>query len=179
MVKCANCDKNADYTQADPGANPVNYCATCLPHWLRERATLGHFPLVEKTVKTKAAPKVTPAESEQLVGIDYEAFNVYYPKSREQERPLNLVDPHLVTRIEAPQAHPIPNKVTYPQGPFPRDVLKEPEIVISKPAFNEDGSEFLPGSTVQNNFKPPKWLRCKVCLKRVLETETEEHVCDE
>jgi hypothetical protein len=47
MVKCANCEKSADYTNADPGVNPVNYCAACLPTWLRQRASAGHFPLVE------------------------------------------------------------------------------------------------------------------------------------
>ena len=47
MTKCANCEKKADYTTADPGVNPVNYCAACLPIWLRNRAAAGHFPLVE------------------------------------------------------------------------------------------------------------------------------------
>lgn len=46
MVKCANCNKAANYTNADPGVNPVNYCASCLPLWLRQRASQGHFPLV-------------------------------------------------------------------------------------------------------------------------------------
>jgi hypothetical protein len=47
MIKCANCDNKADYTTADPGVNPVDYCASCLPSWLRQRASLNHFPLVE------------------------------------------------------------------------------------------------------------------------------------
>lgn len=64
MVKCDNCDNKAAYTCADPGTNPVNYCVTCLPHWLHDRAAEGHFPLVEPTVETpkvakKAAPKKT------------------------------------------------------------------------------------------------------------------------
>ena len=46
MIKCANCENPANYTNADPGANPVNYCATCLPLWLRDRASQGDFPLV-------------------------------------------------------------------------------------------------------------------------------------
>jgi len=52
-IKCANCDNNADYTTADPGVNAVNYCAACLPAWLRTRASAGHFPLVEPTPKTE------------------------------------------------------------------------------------------------------------------------------
>ncbi len=66
MVKCDNCEKEALYTCADPGVNPVNYCNSCLPIWLRDRAEAGHFNMkkeeapvkeekpVEKTTKKKA-----------------------------------------------------------------------------------------------------------------------------
>jgi hypothetical protein len=65
MVKCANCENNAIYTCADPGVNPVNYCADCLPHWLYKRAELGHFPLVTAEVKeTKSSKKKAAAEEE-------------------------------------------------------------------------------------------------------------------
>lgn len=50
MVTCANCSNAADYTHADPGVNPVHYCAVCLPAWLHNRAFLGHFPLVSPAV---------------------------------------------------------------------------------------------------------------------------------
>lgn len=60
-VKCDNCTNPAAYTQADPGVNPANYCQSCLPYWLHERAQAGHFPLVtpleEETPKKKAAKK--------------------------------------------------------------------------------------------------------------------------
>jgi hypothetical protein len=59
-IKCANCEKSADYTTADPGVNPVNYCASCLPTWLRDRAAAGHFPLVEPTPKTKEKTAKSP-----------------------------------------------------------------------------------------------------------------------
>lgn len=59
MVKCDNCENEAAYTQADPGVNNVNYCHLCLPMWLHERASAGHFPLVEpvdaKPTKKKAS----------------------------------------------------------------------------------------------------------------------------
>ncbi len=65
-VKCDNCDKDALYTCADPGVNPVNYCAPCLPHWLQERADSGHFPLVEfiedKPAKKKAVKEEVKEE---------------------------------------------------------------------------------------------------------------------
>jgi len=106
-------------------------------------------------------------------------FNRYYPRSREMERPLNLVEPHLITRIQATQVHPVPESVQYPNGPFSQELLREPEIITVSPAYNEDGSDFELGATVQNNFNPPKYLRCSSCLARVLETETSTHVCEE
>jgi hypothetical protein len=85
-----------------------------------------------------------------------------------------------VERINAVQAHYVPNRIVSPRGPFPPELFVEPEIVDNYlPAFNEDGQGFEPGSTAQNNFQPPRWLRCGDCYERVLETETEEHICEE
>lgn len=63
MVKCANCESPANYTNADPGANPVNYCAKCLPLWLRDRASQGHFPLVEPIEEEPKPKKKKTAKS--------------------------------------------------------------------------------------------------------------------
>lgn len=65
MIKCVNCEKEAVYTKADPGANSIDYCATCLPSWLRDRALLGHFKLRElpKAPKKKAAAEEPSDES--------------------------------------------------------------------------------------------------------------------
>lgn len=60
-VKCENCEKAAAYTCADPGVNPVNYCLSCLPAWLQERADAGHFPLVEP-IESKPSKKKTTTE---------------------------------------------------------------------------------------------------------------------
>jgi hypothetical protein len=65
MIKCANCESKADYTTADPGINPVNYCASCLPSWLRQRAAAGHFPLVEPVVEELTPPKKKTTKSEE------------------------------------------------------------------------------------------------------------------
>lgn len=64
MTKCDNCDNAAAYTQADPGVNAVNYCHTCLPIWLHERALAGHFPLVEPVVEEAKTTKKKAAKSE-------------------------------------------------------------------------------------------------------------------
>jgi hypothetical protein len=81
---------------------------------------------------------------------------------------------------KAVQAHPVPDRVTAPYGPFSAELLAEPEIIYDyDQAYGEDGSDFAQGATVQNNFKPLKYLRCSVCLVRVLETETESHKCED
>lgn len=81
---------------------------------------------------------------------------------------------------QAVQVHPVPQHITEPYGPFPSEVLKEPEVIYEyTPALSEDGSDFAPGATAQNNFNPPRYLRCRVCMVRVLEDETESHVCED
>lgn len=64
-VKCDNCEKDALYTCADPGANPVNFCSSCLPTWLLDRALAGQLPLVkpEAPKSSKASKKKTADES--------------------------------------------------------------------------------------------------------------------
>ena len=86
---------------------------------------------------------------------------------------------------QAVQAHPVPSRVTAPQGPFPPELtvghpMAEPDIVYDyDEAYATDGSEYLPGATAQNNYRPPRYLRCSLCHVRVLDTETEYHVCEE
>lgn len=66
MIKCDNCNNEALYTLSDPGANPVYYCAVCLPSWLRERASLGQLDIPKKEApketKKKAAVKEEAAD---------------------------------------------------------------------------------------------------------------------
>ena len=61
MLKCDNCSREAQYTTADPGVNPAHYCTYCLPHWLRERAEAGHFPLMSPLETQKSTKKKTAA----------------------------------------------------------------------------------------------------------------------
>lgn len=90
-----------------------------------------------------------------------------------------------ITTRQAIQAHPVPTRVTAPQGPFPPELtvghpMAEPEMVYEyEQAVAEDGSDFLPGATSQNNYKPPRYLRCSLCSARVLDTETEYHICED
>lgn len=63
MTRCDNCFGIAAYTCADPGVNPVNYCANCLPVWLQARANAGQFPLVESITTTPSeSQSETPSE---------------------------------------------------------------------------------------------------------------------
>jgi hypothetical protein len=85
-----------------------------------------------------------------------------------------------VTKRNAVQVHPVPKTMVSPKGPFPRELFDEPDIVVDyESSDNEDGSDFPLGATSQNDFKPVRYLRCSVCLVRVLETETQDHVCEE
>ena len=84
-----------------------------------------------------------------------------------------------VIRKKAIQVHPVPDRIIEPSGPFPDELFEEPEIVDNyRPHQPEDGSDFPLGATAQNDYKPPKHVRCAYCLKRVLETDTDEHVCE-
>lgn len=64
MTKCDNCVKDALYVLSDPGANPVFFCAVCLPSWLRDRASLGQLDLPKEDVvkSTKSFKKKAVAE---------------------------------------------------------------------------------------------------------------------
>jgi len=85
-----------------------------------------------------------------------------------------------ITKHQAIQVHPFPSQLTAPQGPFPKELFKEPEIISDyEPQYAEDGADFALGGTVQNNFKPIKYLRCAYCLVRVPENETQDHECDD
>lgn len=65
-IQCDNCEFSADYTCQDYGTNPVNYCTSCLPTWLVERAEAGHFPLMEQLPKEeKASKKKAEAKAEE------------------------------------------------------------------------------------------------------------------
>lgn len=66
MIKCDNCEKDAAYTCADPGVNPINYCSDCLPVWLHQRASAGHFtlaePVAEESTTTSKKKKVASSD---------------------------------------------------------------------------------------------------------------------
>lgn len=85
----------------------------------------------------------------------------------------------VIKTVHTYQGHPVPSQITSPRGPFPPELFMQPEIVYDyEQAFAEDGSNFLAGATAQNNFEPPRWLRCYDCHERVREDETSDHECD-
>lgn len=84
-----------------------------------------------------------------------------------------------ITRINAVQAHPVPKRVHEPRGPFPDNLFDEPEIVTSYSVENDEhGENFEPGATAQNNYRPPKFYRCKSCKAKVSEVELSAHDCE-
>jgi hypothetical protein len=73
MIKCANCNTAAVYTVADPAANSVDYCSTCLPRWLLSGAAAGDFALRSEGPKkdiVEEKPKVTKKKAEVPVEED-------------------------------------------------------------------------------------------------------------
>jgi len=70
MIKCANCSYAAVYTIDEPGANPVDYCSTCIPRWLLTAAADGKFVLRSEGVKKEVVeekPKSTKKKAEAPV----------------------------------------------------------------------------------------------------------------
>ena len=85
-----------------------------------------------------------------------------------------------VIRHQAVQVHPVPSTIVDAKGPFPRELFKEPDVVTDyEPAIDEDGSSSPIGATAQNNFNPPKYMRCARCFARVVASETKNHICEE
>jgi hypothetical protein len=83
-----------------------------------------------------------------------------------------------ITRIDAPQAHPVPRSILTPQGPFPRELYNEKPVVDNyEPEMPEDGSNVAIGGTAQNNFKSPKIMICSWCDEKVFANKTGNHVC--
>ena len=81
-------------------------------------------------------------------------------------------------RHNAVQVHPVPSHIVTPQGPFPREMFAEPEIIDNyDPEASEDGSNFPIGATAQNNFKSPRIMICSHCEARVPENKTGDHTC--
>lgn len=79
-------------------------------------------------------------------------------------------------RVQARQAHPVPDQVTAPRGPFPPELYAHQEIVTD---YIPEGDDYLPGATAQNDYQPPRILTCRVCLAEVPEPETPFHTCPE
>ena len=83
-----------------------------------------------------------------------------------------------VERIVTKQAHPVPDRVTQPKGPFPPEVLAEPQILKDYLRQSDSGGEELPvEGTAQNNFKATRWFRCNDCAMTVSEAQLETHTC--
>jgi len=83
-----------------------------------------------------------------------------------------------VIRKQAVQVHPVPDRITEPQGTFPRELFREQRIVTDyQSAYDEDGSDVPIGGTVQNNFE--RVMRCARCFEKVLQSETKDHVCED
>lgn len=55
MAKCANCDLSAAYRIGDPGAEPVDFCASHVPEHLGSRVAAGAFTIGDDVTLTDPA----------------------------------------------------------------------------------------------------------------------------
>jgi hypothetical protein len=86
-----------------------------------------------------------------------------------------------IIRVQAVQAHPVPRRAYYPSDdPFSSELTAEPEIIYDYHSESaEDGTDFIPGATAQNNYTPVKYYRCKYCDERVADYALEQHICED
>lgn len=85
-----------------------------------------------------------------------------------------------VERIQAKQAHWVPDAAHAPRGPFdPALFQHEPVIWDYTPQAENGGVEEPEGGTAQNNYRPPKYFRCKDCTAVIMEKEIPTHDCDD
>lgn len=84
-----------------------------------------------------------------------------------------------VRRIPAEQAHAVPDRAYFPQGPFDRELLIPERVVVNEGGPDDGGTDLPVGSTAQNGFREVKWFRCTNCGALVRETHLESHECGE
>jgi hypothetical protein len=70
MATCANCDTSAAYRLADPGAEPVDLCASHVPPHLQGRLASGEFSLdnevtVSDIKAEEAAQEQSPEQADK------------------------------------------------------------------------------------------------------------------
>lgn len=52
-MRCANCENEAEFLDANPSVNPVAYCSLCLPKSLVDAAARGKLPLPVEDTKNE------------------------------------------------------------------------------------------------------------------------------
>lgn len=82
-----------------------------------------------------------------------------------------------IQRIKAKQGHPVPKTAHSPKGPFPSELFGQPESEESNTPY-PDGEELPTGDTAQNDFRPVKWFKCKLCKDLIPEPQLGTHNCE-
>ena len=64
------------------------------------------------------------------------------------------------------------------QGPFPPELFRSPPVIEEyEQASGNGGPEIPPEGTAQNNYRAPKWFRCRLCESLVQEKGLDSHEC--
>jgi hypothetical protein len=79
--------------------------------------------------------------------------------------------PVRIIRRPAVQGHAIPNKASYASNPFPVEILR-PNPVVD--VVDDTPS---PYANAQNDYREPKYYRCRSCEEIFTEDEVDGHHC--
>mgnify|MGYP003339921732 FL=1 len=74
-----------------------------------------------------------------------------------------------IIRKFAIQGHAVPSQVHSPRGPFPPEVLAQPEVDME----DYDSDSLHPG------LDNTRFFRCRACEEVLIETELINHDCEE
>jgi len=79
---------------------------------------------------------------------------------------------YVIKTVAARQAHPTPNNAHYPQGPFPRELFKSPEVINAYAPDIEDNFEF------SGEDNDDEWFLCFHCDEAIYYLNLNDHECE-
>ena len=106
LSKCAVCGGPAQFTDADPGANPVSYDSTHLPEHFRARAAAGQLPLQSGATVTELREEARELDIEGRSSLVTSELETAVSAAHATELAQDASDPRI--GVEAPDAEPRP-----------------------------------------------------------------------
>lgn len=83
-----------------------------------------------------------------------------------------------IERIATKQGHPVPDKAGPTRGPFPAELFRSSPVITNYESKTGNGGPEIPDEgTAQNNYRPHRLFKCKLCADLVKEPDLKNHVC--